>query len=264
MCWNEQVSFITFIIVVIVVIRILQTNPSHTIRWQCYFILAFITIQLLEGMLWISIKTKNKKMNYLVTGMVLIALWCQPLINCYFGARLGSMSPLQKKILLISALGFGAIVLYMIFRLLRGSETFKTVTSQSCHLKWTAQNKKTAPYPDSMDPRNPSFMSDKPLLPILYMIGMFLPLFFMKEKRTKIVLLSIGVLTLGTSFYFNRKDGSMGSMWCLLAAFYALGVVYIHTTEKKVESIERSDQICSDQESEDRTHSEVYHSITRS
>jgi len=239
MCWNEQVSFLTFIIVVIIVIRILQTNPSNTVRWQCYFVLAFISIQFLEGILWVSIKRRNNRLNAIITALVLIALWCQPLINCYFGAMLGSMTPIQKKILLILSVFFGVIVIYMIYRVLRGKESFQTETTNACHLRWTSKavGSKSS-YPSTLNPTKPSFMSDIKLVPILYLIGMGLPLLFMKNKtkenrRNKMLLLAVGIITLMVAIYFNKKDGSMGSMWCILAAFYVLAVLYIHYRDKK-------------------------------
>jgi len=238
MCWNEQVSFLTFTIVIIIILIIIQQDPSDNVRWQCYFVIAFITIQLLEGFLWISIKRHNNKLNALITSFVLLALWIQPLVQCYFGYKLGTMDKVQKTILLVGSVIFGVLIIYMCFRVLRGRERFLTVTTNSCHLNWMAypangkmpstrncNSSKTFPKTKLM---SSSFMSDIPLLPILYIAGLLVPLLFILPRKQGIILATVGFITLIVALYFNRKDGSFSSLWCFLAIFYVLTLIYIH------------------------------------
>ena len=221
MCWNEQVSFLTYIIVIIIIYYIVQQNPSDTIRWQCYFALAFITIQLLEGFLWISIKGRNNQLNALITALVLIALWSQPLINTYYGYKLGDISESNKTILLIAYVIFAVILVYMIFRAVQNWRGFNTETTASCHLKWTRSDSKY------------SFMSDIPYLPLLYIGGLLLPLLMIQDKKQSWLLFGIGLVTLIVALMFYRKDGSFSSMWCFLAFFYVLGILYLSFNEQQ-------------------------------
>ena len=220
MCWNEQVSFLTYVVVIIIIVIILRQNPSPNVRWQAYFALTFITIQLLEGFLWVSIKNKNDQMNAFFTRLVLIALWAQPLINSYAGARFGQTSDFGKKVLIVSTVIFIGTFIYAVYQAMRSDIDFNTEKTDSCHLQWMRSD-------------TPQFMSNIDALAPLYIAGLFVPLLFILPRRDAIILVTVGLITLIFARRVTKEDESLSSMWCLFAAIYVGAILFIHYLNKK-------------------------------
>ena len=219
MCWNEQVSFLSYIIIVIVVIVILQQNPSPNVRWQSYFLLTVVTIQLLEGFLWISIKNENDKFNAAVTAIVLLALWAQPLVNSYLGYKIGSTSSMGHTILYFTTILFAVLFLYNLYIVTFANIDFITETTESCHLNW--QRSDTGTFPGSVG-----------ILPAFYIAGLLLPLLLMLPRREGLIFFTAGLITLGLASYRYGQDGSFSSMWCFLAILYAIAIILAHNMNK--------------------------------
>src|SRR3990170_2672359 len=86
MCWNKEVSIVTFIVVIIIVIIMYKRNNGSD-RHLALFSIAIVTIQLLEFFAWLSIEKRNRNLNDLVTRLILITLWAQPLINSFMAYK---------------------------------------------------------------------------------------------------------------------------------------------------------------------------------
>ena len=222
MCYNETVSLITWIIVVCISILMYKRNKAND-RWNATFIITFTLIQLLEAVLWISIKHNNVHLNQIITRTVLVALWLQPLVQTYMGyITTGS------NFLFILSIVLALVFTYYTIYAITSSKNFYTSPGQSCHLVWH-QSK------DSMTSANLStcgnnndtglFLTKNKYLTILYLIGLFVPLLFMIPKWQGYVLLFVGI----TSFTYAKLTSSpqeFSSMWCYVAIIYAV-VAYI-------------------------------------
>jgi len=213
MCWNESVSVFTYIMVTSGMIAVFFTRPSSNIKWQSSFVLTFVLVQLLEAVLWFSIHDNDIKLNGLVTRVVLLALWCQPLVNCLGGA----LTPGTKlrKLLFGAAVLFALLLAYNTVLTLGSSVKFKTVSSSGCHLIWKRNDL-------------PHFMSRYTITSVLYFMGLFVPLALMRPLREGLFLLFVGLCSFSSSYFFYRLDGSFSSMWCIIATVYAIAVIALH------------------------------------
>jgi hypothetical protein len=189
------------------------TRPSSNIKWQASFVLAFVLVQLLEAILWFSIHDNDKNLNGLVTRVMLLALWCQPLVNSLGGA----LTPGTKfrKLLFGAAVLFALLLAYNIVLILSSDVKFKTISSKGCHLIWKRDDV-------------PQFMSNYKFISVLYFMGLFVPLALMRPLKEGLFLLVVGLCSFSFSFFFYRLDGSFSSMWCIIATVYAVAVVALH------------------------------------
>lgn len=127
-------SVTSYLGVVAVIIGILATKPQANITWQCWFAMSFITVQLLEAVLWLSISTSDAELNDITTRLVLLALWTQPLVNTLGGALTSGTK--GRKLLALSSLFLAFIFCFNIYIAFQGSIDFITVKSRGCHLIW--------------------------------------------------------------------------------------------------------------------------------
>jgi preprotein translocase subunit SecG len=211
MCWNKEVSLITYVTVVVIVIILYQRNVGSD-RQLALFSLAFVTIQLLEFFAWISIENQNRKMNDLVTRLILIALWAQPLINSYLAYKVVSKEePTEtnknfKWILTAMVIMFTIFFIYSIYMASSNKTKFSTTTGPNCHLVWKRGQ--------GLD-----FMGEK--LIILYLAGLIVPLLFVENFKKGLILITVGlVLMIFSRMMSSQKE--MGSWWCWVAFVFVL------------------------------------------
>lgn len=211
MCHSQGVSIVTYVIVVVIAIIIFMRNRGSD-RHIAMFILAFVTIQFWEAFLWDAVDRGDDKQNDLVTRLILISLWFQPLVNVIGAA---SVEQKRKNFMILSALFvvygllfFGGIVTAS------GPEKFKTEKGPNCHLVWNRGSHESGT----------DFMSDHGKVSALYLAGLFLPLLFIKPVGRAVFLTSLGVGTM----VFARKMSSkteFSSWWCWVAGAWAVGAL---------------------------------------
>jgi hypothetical protein len=232
MCWNKEVSLITYIIVIVLVIILIRRNCGAD-RHLAIFSAAFVTIQLMEFFAWLSIERQDRTMNQLVTRLILIFLWAQPLINSYMalrGIKNGDKhAQLSRTILIVCVILF-AVLFIVGTALALGKDKFETVKGPHCHLIWRRTNSHTAPQSNDATPKKTGFMANTSILSALYIIGLCLPLLFIKPFKKGVVLVILGLGLLATARAFSSKE-EVGSWWCWVAGIFTLAaLVYVTPT----------------------------------
>lgn len=223
MCWNKEVSIVTYITVVVIVIILYQRNVGSD-RQLALFSLTFVTIQLLEFFAWLSIEKQNRKMNDLVTRLILIALWAQPLINSYLAYKYLDQENEQFKFILVGLIVmFVILFIYSIYMASRSTK-FSTKTGPNCHLVWKRG-------------KNLDFMGEK--LIIIYLIGLIVPLLFVENLKKGLILIGVGlVLMIFARMMSSQKE--MGSWWCWVAFVFVLAaLIYKYPNCEKEEKEEK-------------------------
>lgn len=184
MCWNPEVSIITFIFGFISCIY-LYINDYDKI--SIAFILSFIFIQLLEFFMWIYL---NKKINKIFSILSLIIIFLQPIIVIY----------MTKYKYIIPYYIFLIILIFIIcFLFFNLKFIFKPIISKNKHLSWNWTDNKIFLY---------SFA-------IIYLI--FYGGIFLITKRYMIFL--FGVITFLYSFYNIYNFFAASSFWCHISNF---------------------------------------------
>lgn len=219
MCWNKEVSIVTYVTVVVIVIILYQRNVGSD-RQLALFSLTFVTIQLLEFFAWLSIEKQNRKMNDLVTRLILIALWAQPLINSYLAYKYLDQENEQFKFILVGLIVmFVILFIYSIYMASRSTK-FSTKTGPNCHLVWKRG-------------KGLDFMGDKLIL--IYLAGLIVPLLFVENLKKGLVLIGVGlVLMIFARMMSTQKE--MGSWWCWVAfVFVIAALIYKYPNCEKQE-----------------------------
>jgi hypothetical protein len=225
MCWNKEVSLVTFIVVIIIVIILYNRNVGSD-RHLAIFSAIVVTIQLLEFFAWLSIEKGDKNMNSLITRMILIVLWLQPLINTIMAYndvnRDGSKNKgeevnhkWKKTILIICLFIFGVLAINGIITSTKGE--FSSKPGPGCHLMWKRKiNGKTNPG---------SFQGNSKYHALIYLIGLILPLLLMKPFIKAFSLVALGLILLVVSkFMSSWKESS--SWWCWIAFVFVIAAYF--------------------------------------
>jgi hypothetical protein len=74
MCWNEQVSILSFLAMLFIVRLVLQQKPRPNLRWQAFSVLSFSFVQLLESAAWVAIHSNNAWLNGATTRLILVVI----------------------------------------------------------------------------------------------------------------------------------------------------------------------------------------------
>jgi len=224
MCWNKEVSLVTFIVVIIIVI-ILYTRNISSDRHLAIFSAIVVTVQLLEFFAWISIEKGNKNMNSLVTRMILIVLWLQPLINTIMAyndvRKEGSNGKgekvnhkWKKTILIICFVVFGILAINGIINSTKGE--FSSKPGPTCHLIW---KRKVTGRKETLTGNN--------YMTLVYLIGLTLPLLLVKPFIKGFSLVTLGLILLVMSkFMSSWKESS--SWWCWIAFVFVVAAYFYY------------------------------------
>lgn len=207
---------VTYIIVIVMVIILVRRNYGAD-RHLALFSAVFVTIQLMEFFAWLSLERKDRKLNGLVTRLILIFLWMQPLINSYMafkgisGTTKGGQA--SKYLMLTCVIVFGVLLLAAVVTAF-GKDTFETVKGPNCHLVWR-RNVSDSPG---------TFMGNFPVMGGLYIIGLGLPLLFIKPFKKGLALAFLGLVLMLIAKKFSAKEEA-GSWWCWVAAIFTLAAL---------------------------------------
>lgn len=211
MCFDTQSSLTAWIIANSISIYLWCRNKNYD-RWNAGFITTFTTIQLLEAGLWSS--GKDSDVNSILTSLIAVMLMAQPLVQVYLG-----YTYTKEIILYYMSFIYLALFLYAIFKVLRTSSAggasnashYHSVVGPNGHWIW----------------KNGS--SDSVIngwvIGLLYLIGLFVPLLFMKDYRG-LPLLFVGIVTAIYSLVISGK-GEFGSMWCITAVLYSVVAIFV-------------------------------------
>ena len=206
MCFDTQSSLLAWSITYSIGVYLYFRNKNYD-RWNAAFIMAFATIQLLEAGIWESIYRKKIELNDLLTRLILLTLMAQPLIQSYMGYRYT-----KESILALMSWVFLGLFIWAIYRIgTSNSGQFGSTQGPHGHLIWN-------------DAKSPNFLGGW-WVGVLYILGLFIPLFFMKEHKG-FVLLSIGVITAILSLLVTTK-GEFSSYWCYTTVVYAIAALFV-------------------------------------
>ena len=208
MCWNQRLSISTFIITLILIMFIVINNnyssekKTRIQQYIGYFLLSIILMQLIEYFLWRNLDNQLYNNMFSIIGVLLLAT--QPIM---------SLNLIEDPIIrnyLIKIYSIPAVI-HFIYNI--NTHNIHTTISKKKHLQWNWQNKN-------------KFYSTSTIL--YYLLFLTIPFYFNGNYIT----LLFGFISLLTSLYLYKKDGSFGSIWCyfanLLTFYYAfLILIYL-------------------------------------
>jgi len=234
MCQSAKTSIIAWVVAAIIAIIIISSGKP-TGKWNGFFILTFILVQLLEFFIWHersklglttsasdalkegSNSSRNGPSGETATRLILIALWLQPLVQTFMAYKYGN--PEYKQPLLIITMAFFVMFIWSIVQASDQSEDFSSQPVVGCgetcdpdkpcpsgHLEWKRS-------------KSSGFLGPSPAS-ALYLFGLFFGLFFMQPGIFGLMLTILG----GILACYSAKHthaGESSSMWCMYAIFYA-------------------------------------------
>jgi len=204
MCFDPNSSLLAWVISYSIAYYLFYRNRRYD-RWNAAFILVFSLIQLLEAGLWTTVYDDNQAMNDLLTRIVLIILLLQPFVQSYMGATYT-----KSQILYVLTFIYFLLLIWGFYRItVSKSGQFQTSVGPNGHLVWN-------------DGSGGMFNGWSG---ILYLAGLFVPLFFM-DKAAWIPLVSVAALTAVWSWY-STKGLEFSSMWCVSAVAYSIVALFV-------------------------------------
>jgi len=197
MCFDVQSSLLAWSLALSIAFYLFFRNRGYD-RWNAAFILTFTLIQLIEAGLWSSLD--DPRLNALLTEIVMLALLMQPVVQSFMS---NLYEPnIASKILLGLSLAAFVWGLWKVYTYKKG---FHTDVGPNGHLVW-----------------NLPFGA---IIGAIYMAGLFVPLFFMKDYKW-VPLLGVGAITLLYSLKVGSKTEEWSSLWCITAVSYAIVALY--------------------------------------
>lgn len=204
MCFDPNSSLLAWVISYSIAYYLFYRNRRYD-RWNAAFILAFSLIQLLEAGLWTTIYDNNAQMNDLLTRLVFIALLIQPFVQSYMGATYTS-----SQMLYVLAFIYFLLIIYGLYSIGASKPgQYNTTVGQNGHLVWNNGN-------------GGLFNG---WTGILYLLGLFVPLFFM-DKSAWIPLVTVAAITAAWSLY-SSSTSEASSMWCMAAVAYSIVALFV-------------------------------------
>lgn len=183
--------------------------------WIAIFTLIFSQVQVLESTIWKLLdnniqKDANKLMKYLIP-----LLWLQPLAQSYLGYNATKSMFLMYMTLL-----------YLVILVYESNESFNKNTfsvnvGENDNLVWKR-------YKNGKE----IGLLNNTLFGLLYMAGLFVPMFFIEDEIIKYSLLSFGSISLAYS-YISSSRNEYTSKWCFVSVLY----IYIAFITSKISQI---------------------------
>lgn len=193
MCWNATVSLNTFAFALFVIV--LAYVNSYASLTVCALYLLFAGIQLVEGLVWLTLDT-NGGWNVALAVAAYVIIWLQPIASLL---SVRGRDALRNK-LAIAYVG-SMLALSIAWWLWDSSPTdFRMVPSSNGHLEWKWMS--------------PLFGS-----PIgIAMISLWLFFFLLPAWLNGTYhMLVLGLVTFFISLYTFAQARTVGSMWCWIA-----------------------------------------------
>ena len=174
MCYSTESSYKNWLFTLIGCIIVLFNYQDFESIWIVVFVLIFSQMQVFEAIVWKNIE--NNKNDYKFNSYLMFVLMAQPLVNTLFGYKATG----NKYLLYLLILIIGAII-----NSAYDKNDIHISKGKNNHLVWISNN----------HPINPGiFIGDTPIKSIgliIYLLGIFLPFFFIKNQTIKIYLLNL-------------------------------------------------------------------------
>lgn len=213
MCYSTESSYKNWLFTLIGCIIVLFNYQDYESIWIVSFVLIFSQIQVFEAIVWKNIE--SNKNDYKFNSYLTYLIIAQPLVNTLFG-----YNATGNKYLLYLLIAIIGVSFYSVF----DKNNMHISKGKNNHLVWISND----------NPINPGIiMKDSMILSvglIIYLLGLFLPFFFIKNKTIKIYLLLYGLSTYLFSMINYKKSHEMSSYWCYIGTFF----IYFYLLLKKI------------------------------
>lgn len=214
MCWNKEVSLITFIFSLTGCLYLYKRNAPND-RWIAIFAIVISMIQLGEYFMWSD--QKCGKMNELASRFIILILFLEPIVSALGGIYFSNISSQKKKYLRYIILLYIIFIIYVYFSVYNkrpkiwcGKSLCKNNTyckPKFCNLQWL-------------------FLENIGSTSIaIWIIFLVLPFFFMKPRFHAGMIIFIGVATLFISHIVSVSG--FASMWCWLTIFLVYSKIIV-------------------------------------
>jgi hypothetical protein len=201
MCWNKEVSFITFIIALMGAYYLYKRNGPND-RYIAIFGATIAMIQLAEFFMWIDQSCGNINMYASMFAIFILAI--EPLISMVCGIYLTDAS---NKFLLKIMVGLYIIFVVYLFTFNYNKTInycgISTSCDKSCHLKWKFVETVT----------RYQF--------IIWMAFLIVPLLFMIPRYQGAIMFITAIATYLMSRLYSGTV--MASLWC----WFAISTIYV-------------------------------------
>ena len=216
MCFSTASSLTAWAIALVIAIFLYQRNENFD-RWNAAFLATFTLIQLLEGGMWskgLEPTEKSQNTNEILTKLILLALLLQPLVQSFAGWKTTGEPLLGwTSLLFLLMLGYG---IWRVFSAEKGD--FFTNVGKKGHLVWN-------------DKSTPNNFLEGWLPTIAYLVGLFLPLYFMTGSEGSSFAPGFWLFTVGviTAIYAMVVAGAneFSSMWCITSVIYGVFAIFV-------------------------------------
>lgn len=219
MCYNKNVSLITFVILVASAIFLIWRNYENDRWFSIFFILAGI-MQLLEYFMWID--PQCGRINHWASVFAVILLLLQPIGIILGGYFLGKFKFDKRKLLPIVIFYCILFGLAIIFNLIKSRKVKLCSIAKCKHLNW-----------DLKIIDNWFF---KGVLFIFYFLS-FILIFISYPRNYGISLGSMYLITLFLSVMIS-KNSTWKSLWCWMVNF--IPIIYIIITYSLMKKIDKN------------------------
>lgn len=185
MCWNFQVSMITWLIGLFTAVYLFRRGNKHDITFGL-FILTFSSVQLCEALMWLDqdCGTLNK-----ISGiMAYFILWSHVL-----AIGIGLYLEFHVIIPIIT----GIVLLLIAIILIINTSWGCNKKSENGHLKW-------------------AFNSD--FYSIVFVICVLFAIIYIKPVKKSVFICSIFIITYIVSYLYDKK--SINTLWCWISALF--------------------------------------------
>jgi hypothetical protein len=215
MCYSTESSYNNWLLTLIGCIIVLLNYNDYLSKWIAIFTLTFSQIQVFEAIAWKNIE--NNKDDIKFNSKLLYLLYAQPLVNTLFAYNLS-----HNKFLLYLLFAICSAILYIhIYKV-----PINIIKGENHHLVWLYNN-------DPIDPEsiidNKKIMIDSIGL-IIYLLGLFIPIFFVNNNKIKYYLLFYFLFTYLYSYINYNKTRELSSYWC----FIGTGLIYFYIIIKNI------------------------------
>lgn len=214
MCWNKEVSIITFLIASVGIIYLYQRNGPND-RWIALFAGVIALIQLAEYFMWSD--QSCGETNRIASIFAMLVLILEPIANVAGGLWFSDNS--NKQFLKIILAAYLIFLLYAYKKNIHGNPIdfcginycadrtdvsfWKPTRWSGCHLKWN--------FLDRVDVH----------VALMWTFFLLIPFLAMNPKIHGFVLAAAGVLTCILSRTINNP--AAGSLWC----WFAISIIFI-------------------------------------
>ena len=208
MCWNYQVSIITFMLV-ITVCSMLYRRDLPNDKLFAFFILSYGTMQLFEAMMWIGQKNEYKWLNHFGTIMAFLLLLVHPLALSIGITIDKNYKDINKNLLIFIYAISILVIMYGLYVMKNDKHNYMSYPHPyNHHLVWDFDNL----YPTI-------------IMPIAILIGILV----IRPFGILALILTYFIGAIIISYYILDSGSSNGSFWCWIVAAFAIIVYAINS-----------------------------------